>query len=217
MSGHLEIYVGPMCAGKTHFLFSKLATHTDLDENFKILYINSVKDVRQTSGDDFISSHHSHFKPPSETGKKVVMKKLAKLSEISDDEIETYHLIGIDEIQFFDDLVPTITHWVDDLKRRIICVGLDGTFNRDPWDSVAKLLPKAEKFKKKNAYCKECIKELGNSAPVKEAPFTYKYPDQNGDNSKNTNDVASATDPGGLDKYTPVCRKHYLQLNQGGK
>lgn len=208
MAGHLEIYLGPMCSGKTHFLFGKLATHTDLDNDFNILYINSSKDDRSMNGDNVLTTHHSHFQPPSEKNKKVIMKKVNKLSSITDNEIKQFHLIGIDEMQFFDDLLETVTHWVDDLKKRIICVGLDGTFDRKPWKNVMDLLPMAETFKKKNAYCKQCIQELGNNAPLKKAPFTHMYRD-NEDKKDSSVPIV-----GGLEKFTPVCRKHYLLLNK---
>jgi thymidine kinase len=200
-AGRLEIELGPMSSGKTTELVRKLGSYVDLDDSFTALYINHASDDRDVNGDGIVTSHHSQFTKLSD---RIVAKKIGRLSEISPEEIVKYDLIGIDEIQFFPDLVATVVEWVDVYHRNIVCVGLDGTFERKPWKNVMNLLPYADSFKKKNAICKQCVLDSKHKGDLVKAPFTFcNTPSMN----------SSVPLIGGLDIYTPLCRKHYVEAN----
>ncbi len=53
-----------------------------------------------------------------------------------------YDVIGIDEGQFYPDLVPCVNEWVD-MGKIVVVAALDGDFRRDPIGDVLKLVPKA--------------------------------------------------------------------------
>ena len=72
----------------------------------------------------------------------------------------------------------------------MIVAGLDATFERRPFGTVASLLPLAEKVDKLSAICAYC------SLP---ASFSQRL----------TSEVR-LVEIGGSDKYCAVCRKHYF-------
>ena len=93
----------------------------------------------------------------------------------------------------FDDAFDNIILWVDKLNKTVICAGLDGDFERNPFGDVLKLIPYADKVKKLTALCKKC----NNGTP---AIFSKRITNNN-----------KQTIVGGADMYESVCRKHYLE------
>lgn len=67
-----------------------------------------------------------------------------------------YDVIGIDEGQFFDDLVPVCQYWADQHSKTVIVAGLDADFRRDGFPNVLQLIPKSERVSKLSAICKYC-------------------------------------------------------------
>lgn len=107
------------------------------------------------------------------------------LNDIIDDLL-TYDVIGIDEIQFYDDCVEVTQNFAD-LGIIVICAGLDATYLGEPFGHVGRLCCKAEKVIKLKAVCMIC---KGN------ASFTKKI-----------SGGADIIDIGGHDKYIAICRK----------
>lgn len=73
-----------------------------------------------------------------------------------------YDIIGIDEAQFFKypEAVKHINILADNGKE-IIIAGLNGTSEREPFDTIQGLIPYAEEIIKLNAICTECGSEYG--------------------------------------------------------
>jgi len=117
--------------------------------------------------------------------------------ELLDNKINNYDLIVIDEGQFFPDLKHYVLQWVEKNKKDVIIGGLDGDFKRQPIGQILDLIPYANKCHKINSLCKKC-----NDGT--EANFTHRFA------STNVNQVLV----GGTETYMPLCRKHYLELNQ---
>ena len=119
-----------------------------------------------------------------------------KLAEV-DEKINDFDVVAIDEGQFFSDIVEYSQKWAD--KGKIVIVAaLDATFERKPFGSICELIALAENVKKLTAVCLNCSGE---------APFTHKH----------FNNTGEINDIGGLDKYIPVCRSCFLNLNTGAK
>ena len=78
-------------------------------------------------------------------------------------------------------------------KKHVICAGLDGDFNRQPFGDVLRLIPHCDDIIKLKALCKRC----GNGTP---ALFSKRIVN----NSKTTL-------VGSNDCYEAVCRMHYLE------
>lgn len=107
------------------------------------------------------------------------------LNHISTSELESCDAIMIDEGQFFIDLVEFTNKWADRGKE-VFVAALNGTFEREPFSVVAKLLSKVEKIMQLNAQCSICSKE---------AAFSKRLC-----NSKEQELI------GGSDLYHPRCR-----------
>lgn len=115
-----------------------------------------------------------------------------KLAEV-DDRISEFDVVAVDEGQFFTDIVEYCQKW-SDRGKIVIVAALDATFERKPFGSICQLVPLAEHIRKLTAVCLNCDGE---------AQFTHKH----------CNNTGEVNDIGGLDKYIPVCRACFLELN----
>lgn len=194
-SGYLEICIGPMFSGKTSHLLKKIGQMADT--GYSVLLINHDSDTR----DSLISSHSSLFKGISD---KIVDKITIIKKRDLNINVDEFDVIGIDEIQFFDNL-DNIIEWVD-IKQKIVFVsGLDGDFQRNPIGKVLSLIPFADKVEKINAKCHMCTDIYKGSLRfrlVVESPFTARK-------GEDKNQILIGSD----DKYVSLCRYHFL--NQG--
>jgi len=192
--GYLCLALGPMFSGKTTFLIQVLTTLADL--KFKVTYINNLKDIRRTeSSDNTVTTHHSNF---SHLSSKITPFKVNLLSEV---DISSFDVIGIDESNFFDDLVPVVLDWLNIHHKIIFIVGLDGDAFKRPIGHSLDLLTDSDFFIKLTAYCKYCL----DSSDILPAPFTGRL--------SNSSDSIVV---GGSDLYVPLCRschrKHLATL-----
>lgn len=189
----LEIIFGSMYSGKSSNLIAKITRAADV--GLKTLYINHNKDIRITeSSDSVVSTHNSGFQKLS---KKVKGIKIEKLSDV---DVSDYDVIGIDEGQFFVGIVSIIRQWVLELNKRVIIASLDSDFMLRPFGEVHLLIGLCEPghINKLYAICKKC-----DPNDLKEAGYTLKTSEDN-----------SIIDPGGVDKYLPVCMKCYKKYNK---
>ena len=81
----------------------------------------------------------------------VACKKLSDLKE----EWLKFEVIGIDEGQFFDDIVE-FSEKAANLGKIVIMSALNGTFEKKGWNNILELIPLCEKIKKLSAICKIC-------------------------------------------------------------
>jgi thymidine kinase len=109
--------------------------------------------------------------------------------------IKDYDTIVIDEGQFFPDLLDTVVKWIENYLVDIIIGGLDGDFQRQPIGSILNLIPYADSCIKLSSLCNICK----NGTP---APFTFRLIES-----------SAKILVGGAESYSPVCRKHFIQLN----
>ena len=111
-----------------------------------------------------------------------------KLSEV-DSKVQNADVIGIDEGQFYPDLLPFCESQAN-AGKIVIVSALDGTFERKRFNSVDDIIPLCESVVKLNAVCTVC----GATAAF----------------SKRIVDDTKLELVGGSDKYTAVCRKCYF-------
>ena len=67
-----------------------------------------------------------------------------------------YDIIGVDEGQFFPDLVEFCEDMAN-AGKVVIVAALDGTFQRKPFPGVMELVPLAESITKLTAVCMRCF------------------------------------------------------------
>lgn len=200
----LRIGYGPMFAGKTTALLEDLCRVADTQPTLKVVMINHSSDTRAGTQSKF-STHAGLQKVPNFN----VMQTLT-LHNV-DQLMRDYTHIGIDEAQFFDDLVPMVTRWVQ-LGKHVHCVGLIADFRQQPFGHLLQLFCCADELHHFCALCSECLKTIPAHTTVSPqtlkafaAPFSTKLQS----NPPNL----TITDVGGAEKYTAVCRKHYTLLN----
>ncbi|KAL5097511.1 hypothetical protein RYX36_001838 [Vicia faba] len=180
-SGDIHVILGPMFAGKTSSLISRMQSESANGRNVAI--IKSSKDTRY--GLDSIVTHD---------GAKLPCWALSDLSSFKQkfgvDAYEQLDVIGIDEAQFFDDLYDFCREAADHDGKTVIVAGLDGNFLRRSFGSVLDIIPLADSITKLTARCEICGKN---------ALFTLRK----------TQDTQVEL-IGGVDVYMPVCRQHYV-------
>lgn len=154
-NGKLYLIIGCMFSGKTSELINRYYRYTIA--NKKCLMIKYINDTRYDK--EYTTTHD---------GKKVKGLCCKYLKEANDD-IKNYDVIFIDEVQFFDDAHKYCELWTLEDNKIIIACGLNGTFNRQPFEIISKLIPLANDITFKTAICKETGKEaiysklLGNN------------------------------------------------------
>lgn len=119
--------------------------------------------------------------------------RTALLSSI---DVSGLDAIFVNEGQFFPDLVTACVSWADNHKIHVFVCGLDGDSKRGVFGPLLSLIPYADDVHKLHAFCFYC--KDGTLAP-----FTHRL--------TSTDEQISI----GVNNYIAVCRKHYLELNQG--
>ena len=139
--GKLEIFLGPMFAGKSTEIIRRIRKMKFIGK--KILVVKPQIDNRYN--EDKITSHDY------ETADCIIVNNLSELQNIKD-----YNTIIIDEGQFFNDLKENVILWVDIFNINVVIAGLDGDFQRQPIGQMLELIPYADSCVKLNALCSNC-------------------------------------------------------------
>ncbi len=182
----LQLFIGPMYAGKSSELIRQIQRYEILNKN--VLVINHT--INNRYGSNTITTHTKMSYDDC-----IIISKLSEISENNDfkQRFDNAHVIVIEELQFFSDAYDNIVNWCDNHGKHVIAGGLDGDFRRAPFGDVLRLIPHAEKVVKLSALCKRCC----DGTP---ANFTMRI----------TKDE-SQTVVGSADVYEAVCRKHFLE------
>ena len=174
--GEIKLITGPMFSGKTSELIRRYKRYK-LNKNNKCILIKYKGDTRY-SENEIVT--HDHIKIQS-----VKAELLFELNNI----IDNYNIICIDEIQFFKDAYEFCEKWAN-LGKKIECCGLNGDFQRKPFQVITNLIPIVTDITYLPAVCKE----NGN-----DAHFSLRL-----NSNKNVKLI------GGENEYTPVDRKTYF-------
>ena len=145
-AGRIELIVGPMFAGKTTEMLRRI-DRAELGRH-KCVIMKYAKDNRYSI--DKVSTHDYEMHDAISCCELIPYFK----------ECLQYEFIGIDEGQFFPDVVD-FSEKLANLGKTIIVAALDGTFQRKPFGRVLELISKCETITKLTAVCKR----TGNDAP----------------------------------------------------
>lgn len=194
--GQLDIILGTMFSGKTTYILSKIAKMAEL--NYSILYVNIEFDNRS---ENIFSTHNPFFDSHVDFVKKESIKnnvQMIKSKNLSTLDVTGKDVIIIDESHFFDDLVDFVNKCLD-LNKYVIVAGLIADFKGNKFGKTLDLIPICSNIKRLHAYCSECAKDKKCNIAV--------Y-------SKKIVKCRKSIDIGGSDKYIPVCRYHFNQIDQ---
>lgn len=172
IKGQIQVIFGPMFSGKTTELIRRLKRYQIA--NYKCLIIKYANDVRYDKCG--IATHDKQTLPAVCT----------MLLENQVNEARKYNVIGIDEGQFFPDVVQ-FSEKMANLGKMVIVAALDGTFQRQGFGDILNLVPLSENVLKLTAVCMKCFDE---------ASYTKR---------KSSDTQLEVI--GGADKYMAVCRR----------
>lgn len=141
-SGWLEVIVGSMFSGKTEELIRRLKRSEIANQ--RVMVFKIALDHRYS--EEQVVSHDSS----SMTGQKVNQS-----SEIIPNA-DGYEVIGIDEVQFFDEEIIEVSQELARQGKRVIMVGLDMDFSGRPFGPVPGLMAVSEYVTKLHAICQQC-------------------------------------------------------------
>jgi thymidine kinase len=184
-NGSCTVYTGPMFSGKTSMLIANLTRYADVKglKNRAVIINHSLdtRDVEQS-----VSTHSSCHK----VGSQIQAVRVGRLLEY---DTSNFDIIGVDEAQFFEDLVPAVVRWISE-RKQVFVSGLDSDYLMRPFGNIRELLHVSDSFTKLTALCGICA-QGGIATP---APFTSRL-------SRDGPLVAI----GGSDLYLPTCRFHH--------
>jgi len=174
--GEIQLIFGPMFSGKSTELIRRLKRYQVAQ--YRVLIVKYAKDVRYDEAG--IATH---------CGQTLPAVSATRLDDLP--QYQHYDVIGIDEGQFFSDVVD----WCElaaNQGKIVLVAALDGTFQRKAFSEILSLVPLAESVTKLSAVCMNCFKD---------AAFSKRT---------STADGEKVEVIGGADKYMAVCRACYF-------
>ncbi len=176
--GWIEAIVGSMFSGKTQELIRRLRLATIARQ--KVQVFNSRLDTRYAK--DHIVSHDLH---------KIPCQAVAKARDILSQVGQDTQVVGIDEVQFFDDGIVEVCERLADEGRRVIVAGLDQDYRGVPFPVTCHIMGVAELVTKSLAICSVC----GNPA----------------NRSQRLSSSKKVVEVGSADKYEARCRRCFIR------
>jgi len=193
--GKINLIIGPMFSGKT----------SELINNFERYEIGGKKCIMIKHSFDMRYNNNEHKNVLiTHNGIKMHGVVSSTLKEL-DEEISKYDVICIDEIQFFNDAIIYCEKWANEGKIVEAC-GLNGTYERKPFEIISKLLPLVENLKFKNAICRK----NGNNAYFSKLKTNTQDESMNDKHIKSTKKQKTNIRIGGMDEYEAVDREYYF-------
>lgn len=176
MGSELHLILGCMYSGKSSSLLHKLHRYKSIGKH--VFFINSIIDNR-------------NFDTHNTQDMKIKVHKTDTLKNVSIPS--NINVIGIDEAQFFPDLVWFVENCLKIHGMIIIVAGLDGDYKQEKFGDILSLIPKADKYEKLYAFCTLCKNGT-------RAPFTKRI--------INTGTTSPQILVGSNNEYIAVCRHH---------
>ena len=141
--GWLEVISGCMFAGKTEELIRRMKV---LEYAKKKIAVFKPK----------IDNRYSEDSVVSHAGSSVKSFNIKNAREIFDYIDDSYDVIAIDEVQFFDEEIVEICDHFADQGKRVMVAGLDMDFRGEPFSVMPQLFTHAEFVTKLTAVCMKC-------------------------------------------------------------
>ena len=140
--GQIEVICGSMFSGKTEELIRRLNRARIAKQKVEI-FKPSI-DKRYDENDVVSHNENSIRSTPVHFADDILL-----LSGDCD-------VVGIDEVQFFDEQIVPVAQKLANQGKRVILAGLDMDFEGNPFEPMPKLMAIAEFVTKVNAICMKC-------------------------------------------------------------
>ncbi len=141
--GWIEVITGCMFAGKTEEFICRLVRLGYA--KFEIQVFKPTIDNRY-SEKQVVSHSKKAFEAISVNNSEALLTNLKP----------TTNVVGIDEVQFFDNNIVELTDYLADKGIIVIVNGLDKDFRGESFINVEQLMTRAEEVKKLHAICVKC-------------------------------------------------------------
>ena len=181
--GYIEVVIGPMYSGKSEELIRRLKRAKIAKQN--VVVFKPVIDDRY-SKEDVVS--HSGY-----TINAIPIKDSSEINKYINEDTQ---VVGIDEVQFFDDEIVDMAIELADKGVRVIAAGLDMDFKGEPFGPTPRLLAVAEFVDKIQAICSVCGQ-----------PATRSQRLINGEPAKYDEPIIQV---GAVESYEARCRKCHV-------
>ncbi|MCA1020901.1 thymidine kinase [Halobacillus litoralis] len=186
-SGWVELICGSMFSGKSEELIRRVRRATFGNLNVRV-YKPAIDDRYK---EDAVVSHN---------GTSVTARPVKNSLDILQHVTDEMDVVGIDEVQFFDEHIVEVVECLADKGIRVIVAGLDTDFRGEPFGKMPDLMALSESVTKLNAICPVC----GSPASRTQRLIDGK--------------PASYDDPvilvGASESYEPRCRHHHEVPNK---
>ena len=143
--GKIELIIGPMFSGKSTRLIEQMRKYVYKAK--KTIMVKYYADQRYSEKSEVVT--HDLIKYDSIN---------CKLLRNSFETLKQYDVIGIDEGQFFADLVE-VCEELALMGKIILIAALNGDFRMEPFPVIQRIISKADKIKLLKAYCFNCHKD----------------------------------------------------------
>jgi thymidine kinase len=169
--GRIEVITGPMFSGKSEELIRRLKRAQIARR--RVLSFKPDLDIRYHR--TAIASHSA------QTLDAMTVANVEGLKAALFPVIEEVEVIGVDESQFFDASLVSLSLELVHLGKRVILAGLDTTFAGDPFPPVPDLMAVADEVVKLEAVCMQCgapaihTQRLGSSQSLVEVGAAGMY------------------------------------------
>lgn len=141
--GWIEVISGCMFAGKTEELIRRIKV---LEYAQKKIAVFKPK-IDNRYSEDYVVSH---------AGSSVKSFNISSAYEILAYIDDSYDVVAIDEVQFFDKEIIKICEYFADQGKRVMVAGLDMDFRGEPFSVMPDLFTHAEFVTKLTAVCTKC-------------------------------------------------------------
>ena len=149
--GWIECICGSMFSGKSEELLRRIKRGVIAKQ--KILLFKPSIDNRYE--ENMVSTHN---------GNSYESVNIDKAEQIYNYIIDKkYDIIGIDEVQFFDEKIVEVINKLADDGIRVIVAGLDMDFKAEPFHPMPEIMAVSEMVTKLHAVCNKCGKEASRS------------------------------------------------------
>ena len=182
----LHIITGPMFAGKSSEILHIQNRYKSLGWN--VCLITHLSDSRYSSENVLVN--HDKYSSPC-----LRIPTLFELVFNNNNNYVSSKVVIIDEAQFFTDLKDFVVWAVEQDKKQVYIVGLDGDAERKPFGQILDCIPLADTIVKLKAFCRLC----GDGTEAIMTKCTK--PEQK----------HGQVHVGGAELYEPVCRWHFLK------
>lgn len=172
---------GPMFSGKSTELISRMRLYNFTGK--KSVIIKYTRDARYADASKFTTHDDAHMS---------VASPILTTDKLMDIKCADYDVIGIEELQFFDDAYEFCCDMLKQ-KKILIATALNGTWKQEIFPNLLKILPLTFIVQKEGAVCSRCGKH-GDNNDVVRADVSHKI--------TKSSDLIEI---GGADMYQALC------------